>query len=284
MDRCISRNLAMKTVHILLIAILFGAVPFCGCVSEPGTGPGTSVPTTAAAGIPSPTTSFPPLPMVLENISVNWAGYAIQTSFNNPQDNAVDSVEASWNVPPVICPPSMDDYSSAFWVGIDGISSKSVEQIGTDSDCIQGVPTYYAWYEAYPRDSVTLDINITPGDEVHAKVEFIGNNTFRYTIRDMTNQEMVSITEAGSVVAERSSAEWIAEAPFLGRRILPLADFGPVDFMNATVAIHGESGPISGRNWQYRPIVMEARGGPFKATPTGLAADGSSFSIIWDHS
>lgn len=280
----------MKPVHILIIAALFGSVAFSGCTSEPGTAPGTPVPTPTAGTTVSPSaspslvTTFPTLPSTLENISANWAGYAIQTSFNSPQANAVESVEASWNVPTVTCPSEMGDYSSAFWVGIDGISSKSVEQIGTDSDCIQGVPTYYAWYEAYPLDSVTLDLNLTPGDEIHAKVEYIGNNTFRYTIRDLTSGEMVSIDEATTVAAERSSAEWIAEAPFLGRRLLPLAEFGPVDFMNAMVTVNGESGPISGRNWEFVPIAMEARGGPFKATPTGLAVNGTSFSIIWEHS
>ena len=39
---------------------------------------------------------------------------------------------------------------SSFWVGIDGFSSSSVEQMGTDSDVVNGIPTYYAWYNV-PR-------------------------------------------------------------------------------------------------------------------------------------
>ena len=44
--------------------------------------------------------------------------------------------------------------ASAFWVGLDGYSSTSVEQLGTDSDCVSGKPSYYAWYEMYPNPSV----------------------------------------------------------------------------------------------------------------------------------
>ena len=39
---------------------------------------------------------------------------------------------------------------SSFWVGIDGYSSSSVEQLGTDSDCAGNTPDYYAWWEMYP--------------------------------------------------------------------------------------------------------------------------------------
>src|SRR5215831_3494434 len=62
--------------------------------------------------------------------STNWSGYAITGA-----KGSVSDVRASWVVPSIVgqC-PSTDQYSS-FWVGIDGYSSNTVEQIGTDSDC-----------------------------------------------------------------------------------------------------------------------------------------------------
>jgi len=33
----------------------------------------------------------------------------------------------------------------------DTFNSTSVEQLGTDSDCDSGTPSYYAWYEMYPN-------------------------------------------------------------------------------------------------------------------------------------
>lgn len=281
----------MRPLHILCAAALLGALLLCGCLGGSGEGATTPVQTpapapgtaTGTATFLSPTPSLPPLSAAMADRSPNWAGYAVQTSFDSPGSGAVDSVEASWNVPAVDCSQSNGDYASAFWVGIDGITSNRVEQIGTESDCIGGTPVYYAWYEVYPQDSVTLDLTVSPGDEVHARVDYLGNNTFRYTIRDLTTAETVSVTDRSRVIADRSSAEWVAEAPTSRRRLLPLADFGPVAFTNAAVTVNGRSGPISGAGWEYQPIVMESRGGTLKATPTGLAAGGTGFSVVWDH-
>ena len=291
----------MKSLFLLLG--LFTLILLSGCVSDSGSGTPSSVPTTTSqtpiptptttnqtplptptitSQTPVPTTSFPPLPGTAENISVNWAGYAVETSFTDPEKNSMDAVEAMWNVPLVDCSLSPDNYASAFWVGIDGFSSLSVEQIGTDSDCIQGSPSYYAWYEMYPKDSVTLDITMKPGDEVHARVEYTGNNKFQFTIRNAANGERDSITDT-STVADRSSAEWIAEAPVFRHRILLLSDFGPVYFLNASVTVKGVTGPITSTRWAYQPIVMKSRGGGMKATPSGLINNGTSFSIMWDH-
>ncbi len=265
----------MKFLHALLGALCIIFTVAGGCVSTPQnqvtppTGPLTAVPT-----LP---------PGIDQNISQNWAGYAVQTSFASPENNSVETVEATWNVPVVDCVTPQRDYASAFWIGIDGISSKTVEQIGTDSDCIQGAPRYYAWYEFYPRGSVNLNITINPGDEVHAKVEYAGNNSFRFTLQDLTSKDEVSFVKTSPVHAGRTSAEWIAEAPVYGHQILPLADFGPVDFMNASVTIKGINGPISSNKWEYQAIIMENRGGLLKAVPTTLMAGGKGFSIKWEH-
>jgi hypothetical protein len=274
--------------------IILMLVLITGCTGGPGYGQPTPTPSVTEPVTPTfsptstppstvPITTFPTLPAVVpENISINWAGYVVQTSFDVPEKNAIESVEAVWNVPSVDCSQTgMSDYSSAFWVGIDGFSSVSVEQIGTDSDCIQGSPVYYGWYELYPKDSVTLDLTIRPGDDVHAKVDYLGNNEFRFSLTDITTNQSISIIEM-STIAERSSAEWIAEAPVYRRRILPLSDFGPVDFINASVTIKGHTGSIFSDQWDYRSIVMEATDGTIKATPTGLV-NGNSFSIVWEH-
>lgn len=280
----------MRRRYILFATVLLGAVLLCGCL---GGGGGEATPTpvrtfttvTGAGGAaPTPPSEVQSISPAMADRSPNWAGYAVQTSFESPQSGSVKSVEAAWNVPTVDCSLPGADYASAFWVGIDGISSESVEQIGTESDCIGGNSLYYAWYEVYPEDSVTLDLTISPGDEVHAKVEYVSDNTFRYTISDLTTGETVSFTDRSRILADRSSAEWIAEAPTDGRnRLLPLADFGPVQFRNATVTVNGWSGPIRDRGWESRPIVMASRSGSLKATPSALTADGTGFAIVWDN-
>src|SRR5262249_48404404 len=90
----------------------------------------------------------------------NWSGYAASGT-----SGSVTEAEGSGTGPPIqgSC-PSANQYSS-FWVGIDGYTSKTVEQIGTDSDCQNGVPTYYGWYEFYPHWSYLIKgVTIKPYD------------------------------------------------------------------------------------------------------------------------
>ena len=65
--------------------------------------------------------------------STNWSGYAVTGA-----NGSFHSVSASWTEPTATCTGSAK-YAS-FWVGLDGFSSNSVEQTGTDSDCSGRTP------------------------------------------------------------------------------------------------------------------------------------------------
>ena len=73
--------------------------------------------------------------------STNWSGYAGTTG-------TYTSVSASWTQPAGIC--SRGDQYAAFWVGLDGYTSSTVEQTGSEVDCVGRTAQYYAWYEMYP--------------------------------------------------------------------------------------------------------------------------------------
>lgn len=160
--------------------------------------------------------------------SDNWSGYAITGS-------SFTEVRGSWIVPAVNCGVTPGTRSaptaSSFWVGLDGYTSTTVEQIGTDSDCDGRIPVYYAWYEFYPANVVEIpSLAVSPGDKISAQVSYSGSE-FTVTITNVTTGESYSTT--GTVEgAERSSAEWIAEAPCCTRSggPLPLSDFGTVEF------------------------------------------------------
>ena len=82
--------------------------------------------------------------------STNWSGYAVTAP-----KGAVTDVVGSWVVPSIQSPAGSKSAGIIrSWVGIDGYSSSTVEQIGTDSDIVNGVPQYFAWYEFYPNDLV----------------------------------------------------------------------------------------------------------------------------------
>src|SRR5690349_12425752 len=66
--------------------------------------------------------------------SSNWAGYVVENS--SSQKGAVSDVKGTWTVPTLSC-SSTNSYSAA-WVGIDGFTDRTVEQIGTEQDCLNG--------------------------------------------------------------------------------------------------------------------------------------------------
>ena len=82
--------------------------------------------------------------------------------------------------------------------------------------------------------------------------------------------------------AERQSAEWIMEAPS-SYSVLPLADFGTVDFFGCAATVNGVTGPIGDTAWQNDALTMETSTGVAKAVPSALSPDGLDFSVAWKH-
>ena len=219
--------------------------------------------------------------------SYNWSGYSV----TGPVGSVTD-VKGSWTVPVVTCAPGETSYSS-FWVGIDGFTSSTVEQTGTDSDCRNGVPTSYAWFEFYPHPLFIVNsLTINPGDVMSAEVVYSPSaRRFTVTLVDKTTGQSFSTSTKVSG-AQRSSAEWIAEAPSSASGILPLADFGTVDFgvdpgvaNPDTATVSGATGPIGSSPaatvWE---ITMVSPSGAVKAQPSALGPDGSRFSDTWQSS
>lgn len=217
--------------------------------------------------------------------STNWSGYAI----TGAKGSATDA-KASWIVPAIggTC-PSTDQFSS-FWVGIDGYSSNTVEQVGTDSDCQNGQPVYYAWFEFYPHPSFTIDsVPVSPGNTISAEVKQTGKGLFTVTLTNVSTGKSFSAS-AKIPSAAQASAEWIAEAPYSGG-VLPLANFGSVLFGYDNTAqpntcfltMSGATGPIglAAFNQNLDAITMDTKTGIVKTIPSSLSSDGTSFSIAW---
>lgn len=203
--------------------------------------------------------------------STNWSGYATTSG-----SGAYTDVKGSWKQPTASCSSGQTAYSS-FWVGIDGDNSNTVEQTGTDADCSSGTPTYYAWYEMYPKFPVNLSNPVQPGDSMTAEVQYTGSSKFKLTISDSTRGWSFTTTQS-SRKAKRSSAEWIAEAPSGSGGVLPLANFGTVNFTSCTA-----NGASISSNPNVDEIVMVTSSGTVKAQPSGLSG-GNAFSVAWKHS
>jgi hypothetical protein len=205
-----------------------------------------------------------------ESESSNWSGYAATGS-----DGSFTSVSSSWTEPTVSCNDSGEDYA-AFWVGLDGYNSDSVEQTGTDSDCDGGSPDYYGWYEMYPAYPVYYDNPVYPGDSMSASVSVSGD-TYTLVLTDSTQgwTQTQNISESG---LSDSSAEVITEAPCCesSGNPLPLADFGTVNYSGSTV--NGQSMAA------YNPdqIIMVGASGDQLDTTSPMDGSGD-FSNTWEN-
>ena len=212
--------------------------------------------------------------------SSNWSGYAVTAA-----NDSVTDVKGSWIIPTVTC-NSTDAYAS-FWVGIDGYGSNTVEQIGTDSDCVSGKPSYYAWFEFYPHFSYNIEsVTLKPGDVVSAEVNY--STSGRFTVSMNVNGSQAFSTSTKLNQAARSSAEWIIEAPWSGG-VLPLADFNTISYGADHTAVPNtcyatiakSTAPIGSLPGNVLAITMTADNGATKSLPSSLSTDKSSFTDAW---
>jgi hypothetical protein len=199
--------------------------------------------------------------------STNWSGYAVTGG-----TGAFNSVSASWTQPAATCNSSATQYA-AFWVGLDGFNSSSVEQTGTDSDCNGTSPDYYGWYEMYPAAPVYFNNPVSPGDHISASVTFSGSSTYTLVLTDSTQNWTQTITKNSSGDA-RSSAEVITEAPSSQTGVLPLADFGTINYGGSSA--NGSS--MAGQS--PTDIIMVDSSGNQEDSTSSMSSSGG-FSNTW---
>ena len=219
--------------------------------------------------------------------SSNWSGYADMGS-------GFSAVNGNWTVPTIGCTATTS--YSAHWIGIDGATSSTVEQDGTEADCSGGVASYDAWYEMYGDSAVNNGSEVElapssypvyPGDAMTASVS-VANTVWTLAISDAGSaahshnwQYSTNINYAG---AAQSSAEWVVERPeicylFFGCSLTTLANFGSVTFTSATATDNGTTGPISAVS--YVGIEMVNGSTPI-AVPGALDSTGTIFTDTYE--
>jgi hypothetical protein len=179
--------------------------------------PGPSTGPTPSKG-PSP--AFAPLFEAPQPwISRNWSGYAVT-------GNGFTSVVGNWKVPQVLTPnkkKKMARYSSS-WVGIDGYANSDLIQAGTEQDWIRGKAFYQSWWEILPAAETPLDsLAIHPGDAMSVSITEGAFSVWTIQVSDTTTHQSFTVSRKYS--GPETSAEWIQEAPTIGRnRLATLAD------------------------------------------------------------
>jgi hypothetical protein len=243
---------------------------------------GTALTATSASAAPTGAAHFSPGGLIhlmgtsaahtrglsFEAQSTNWSGYAGTTG-------RYTSVSASWVQPAGTC--SRGDQYAAFWVGLDGYNSTTVEQTGSEVDCVGRTAQYYAWYEMYPGPSENYTNTVRAGDHFTATVTYLSGEQFSLFISD-TTQGWSHTTDASlGQTPSLSSAEAIAEAPCCTASggILPLTDFGTMSFTGTTA-----NGSAIGNAGGLTEIIMIDNSGRDKDTISSLTG-GENFSATW---
>ena len=233
----------------MLSSVMIGAVVLGGAGSASSASP---VPAEFhAPRIPGPTPIPAPSPTFRANVSVvsswtslNWSGYALTGSnFSN--------VVGTWKVPSVLTPTTMKRkarYSSS-WVGIDGYNNSHLIQAGTEQDWVHGTKIYQAWWEILPAPETPIpSLTIHPGDAMSVSITEGASAMWTIQVSDTTTNKTFSVVR--SYLGPRTSAEWIHEAPTIGRHVALLApdtkvtfDHGLLNFSNPGL-ISSEAGTM----------------------------------------
>jgi hypothetical protein len=213
--------------------------------------------------------------------SSNWSGYAAYGA-------AFTYVEGSWVVPTADCTGVKRKQTTIAspWVGLDGYNSNTVEQTGTDSDCLgKNAPAYYAWYEFYPAGPVFDNTHtVNAGDHMTAYVSVTGSSVIT-TLEDWGStgnaRQWTYSGSTSSTGLDFNSAEWILEKPSNTLTTL----LGGVTFTGAYATdTSSHTGPIDSADWSNDSISLVNHPGPHGttlATP-GVPRDSggtSSFTI-----
>jgi len=214
------------------------------------------------------------------NSTQNWSGYYASA----PTDEAFTDVSGSFRVPSLTAPSSGTTYSS-FWVGFDGATGTAdptVEQCGVSAQITTGgSATYFAWYEFAPSGEEAIGLTVEPGDKISADVAYEGDNSYQFTLDDITTGVSKSTTQSTSS-DQRSTAEWIAEAPSLGSTVQSLSNYSSVHFTSTDAALDNGSDQTIGALYSDLTEDVMVQNNVLVSLPTTIASNDGGFSVTYE--
>lgn len=205
--------------------------------------------------------------------SNNWSGY-IDTQNGQP----FTDITGSWKVPTIT---GQEQSTNAQWIGLGGVLSHSLLQMGTLEAIQNGQQVDELFWEKLPNAAVPI-VQVQPGDVVSTEIQHLQGNNWQLVARvsdgTQTVTKKVNVQVSSSYAAGiEQTAEWISEDPSNGQnQILPMANAGTVTFTNATV----NGGPISQSNASTQETTLVSPYNGATVVPTQLSQNGTSFSTV----
>jgi hypothetical protein len=250
--------------------------------------------TAASAGVKAGTTT--------DETNENWAGYYITYTGPDPNTHPM-AVSGAWNIPRVSCTGTAATGEVAAWVGLGGVGTNNLEQIGTTSQCQAGKASYWAWVEAPPAYKPVIRLNstnstgkngapgvackgkapVSPGDDMQATVTDQGYGQFALQIRDTTKRwycVALWINQSASVVPH--TADWVVEDPGDGQ--WPQFSKG-VAWIACTWTQDGVTRPVHSAAHIAKETIVSPTGLTVKSAETDVTSSQSEeFLVTWRHS
>ena len=213
------------------------------------------------------TTSSNPAP---DYTSSNWSGYLDSGA-------KYTAISGSWQQPAATGNGSTTS-ADATWIGIGGVTTSDLIQIGTDDTVsASGAVTIAAFYELLPNSAININsLNIAAGDTINASITETSTNEWTITISDATKSQ--TFTMNISYTSANSSAEWIEEDPEdTSGNLLPFDNYGTVNFSQALTTANGTSLDLTQAGGQS--IAMVNSSNQVISSPSAIGSDGASFTM-----
>ena len=202
------------------------------------------------------------------DISRNWSGYTTTTG-------NFTGVSATWTIPQIANNNGNKLGTDATWVGIGGVDTHDLIQAGTQEIIGRdGQVAYNAFYETLPYSSRPLEVSVKGGDSVTVSLTQQSTGIWHISFKNNTSGQSTSMNQQYD--SSLSSADWIEEAPSSIRRILPLDNFGTIEFTNASAIKNGQTVNLAEAN--AKAISMGSYGQTI-ATTSVLGTDNASFTV-----
>jgi len=218
-------------------------------------------------GVTAPTQPQTPSNTTVRSASRNWSGYVATGG------TLYTSVSGTWIVPkPDPTVPGVD----ATWVGIGGANTTDLIQAGTEATVNpDGTIAYDAWTETLPQATRTISLAVSAGDTVSVAISEQSGGLWLIDMKNVTTGRTYTTTIRYN--SSKSSAEWIEEAPSVGRGIAPLDSFGSVKFSAGSTVVDGKRETIAGAG--AKAVTMADAANQPLAVPSSIGGDGSSFTV-----
>jgi Peptidase A4 family len=218
-----------------------------------------------------PTTPPPATTTVSANsdLTSNWAGYVAS-------GGAYSAVSGSWVVPQA-SNTTDSTAADATWVGIGGMNSDDLIQVGTqDVVSAGGQLSATAFYELLPYNAQSLGgVSVDPGDSISASISQVGSGEWDVTLTDNTNGS--TYTNMVYYDSSESSAEWIEEDPSDGVGQIPFDNFGSVSFSDCSTTDNGQSANLTASAAQS--LTMVNNQSQALTTTSPISSTGSGFAV-----